>query len=230
MRRKQIDPHRVTGYIRVSTDEQAIGPEAQRQALERWCRDHGARLVAVHEDLGVSGAAPLDERPGLLAAIDEVTRGRAGVLLVAKRDRLARDVLVAAMAERLVERQGARVLAADGTGNGEGPEAALLRGIVDVFAQYERALIRARTRAALGVKRQRGELVGSVPLGRRLAGDGVHLEPDPMEAAAVERARILRRGGASYAEIAERLTAEGHAPRGAKWYAMTVARMVGRAA
>lgn len=37
---------------------------------------------------------------------------------------------------------------ADGAGNGEGPEAALMRTLLDTFAAYERALIRARTRAA----------------------------------------------------------------------------------
>ncbi len=33
----------------------------------------------------------------------------------------------------------------------------LLRGLMDLFAQYERAVIRARTRAALAVKRSKGE-------------------------------------------------------------------------
>ncbi len=86
------------------------------------------------------------------------------MLLVAKRDRLARDVVVAAMVDRLAERHGARVLAADGTGNGDGPEAMLMRGIVDVFAQYERALIRARTKAALAVKAVARRADGRRPL------------------------------------------------------------------
>ena len=46
------------------------------------------------------------------------------------------------------------------SGNGDGPEHALPRNIVAAFAEYERALIRARTRAALAVKRARSERVG----------------------------------------------------------------------
>lgn len=167
-------------------------------------------MVAVFEDHGVSGGAELDRRPGLLAALDALTVNGAGVLLVAKRDRLARDVVVAAMVERLVERGGARVLAADGTGNGEGPEAMLMRGIVDVFAQYERALIRSRTKAALAVKKARGERVGQVPWGMRVSGDGVRLEYDPVTGPAVEAARGLRRQGKSLRAIMSAL--EGFAP------------------
>jgi len=47
------------------------------------------------------------------------------------------------MIERLVERNGGRILSADGIGAGEGPESALLRAMVRAFAEYERALIRA---------------------------------------------------------------------------------------
>lgn len=222
------DPLRVVGYVRVSTEDQRLGPAAQREALEVWCASRKAELVAVHEDLGVSGATPMDRRPGLQGAIEDLLLQGAGVLLVAKRDRLARDVVVAAMVERLVEHSGARVQAADGTGNGVGPEAQLLRGIVDVFAQYERALIGMRTRSALAQKRARGEKTGgAVPYGFRLAADGVHLLEEPREAAAVARARALRLEGASLPRIAQVLAQEGFLPRSrGRWHVMTVARIV----
>lgn len=219
-------PSLVVAYVRCSTDEQQLGPDAQRAALARWCDSHSARLISVHEDAGVSGAAPLDKRPGLLTALEAVAVHGAGVLLVAKRDRLARDVVVAAMVERLVERHGARVLAADGTGNGDGPEAALLRGVVDVFSQYERALIRARTKAALAVKRARGERVGSVAYGFRLAADGVHVEAHPEESAVVARVRALRADGRSLRQIASNLDASGVLPRGGgRWHPQSVANI-----
>ena len=123
------------------------------------------QVVATHEDRGVSGGAEIDKRPGLIAALEALRTERAGILVVAKRDRLARDVLVAAMVERLCQREGARIQSADGTGNGDSPEAKLLRTMIDAFAAYERALIRARTRAALAAKKARGERVGGVPYG-----------------------------------------------------------------
>lgn len=219
-------PSLVVGYVRASTDRQDLSPDAQRAALARWCEANGARLVGVHEDAGVSGAAPLDKRPGLLAALDALTANRAGVLLVAKRDRLARDVVVAAMVERLAERSGARVLAADGTGNGVGPEAQLMRGIVDLFAQYERALIRARTKAALAVKAARGERTGGVAYGFRLAADGFHVEANPEERAVMERVRALRAEGRTLRAIAADLDGSGLAPRGGGcWHPQTVANI-----
>lgn len=228
------DPRKVVGYVRVSTDDQALGPAAQREALARWCGAHGAELVACFEDLGVSGAAALDKRPGLLAAIDALEEHAAGVLLVAKRDRLARDVVNAAMVERLAERVGARVRSAAGEGT-EGdaadPAAMLLRGIVDVFAQYERAVIRARTRSALAVKKARGERVGSVPYGSRLAADGRTLEVDPAERRAVELVRELRAEGLALRAIGARLEAAGCVPRGGgRWHPDTVARIAAGAA
>jgi DNA invertase Pin-like site-specific DNA recombinase len=145
--------------------------------------------------------------------------------LVARRDRLARDVLTAALVERLCERDGARVLTADGTANGDGPEAALMRTLLDAFAAYERALIRARTRAALAVKKARGERTGGVPMGRAVDATG-RLAVDEREAAAVARARELRAAGRSLREIAAVLDAEGHRPRGKRWHVETLSRMV----
>jgi len=151
-------------------------------------------------------------------------------LLVAKRDRLARDVMVAAMVSRLAEKAGAQVLAADGTGNGDGPEAQLMRNIVNCFAEYERALIRARTRAALAVKREKGERIGVVPFGYRLAADGIHLELNETEQVAIATVRRMRDASLSLRAIAAQLNTDGVPARGVRWHATSVARLLARAA
>lgn len=220
------DPRTVVAYVRVSTSEQALGPEAQRAAIEAWAAREGVKVASWHEDRGVSGGAELDARPGLLAALADVESHRASRLVVARRDRLARDVVLAAMVDRLVARTGAVVASAAGEGDGADPASQLMRRMVDAFAEYERALIRSRTRAALAVKAARGERVGQVPYGSRVAADGVRLEDEPAERAAVERARELRAAGVSCARIAATLQAEGAPARGARWHATTVARMV----
>jgi DNA invertase Pin-like site-specific DNA recombinase len=227
MKPRQTDARKVIGYIRVSTDEQTLGPQVQRTALARWCQQHGAELVDVHADQGISGGADVEARPGLMAAIATLKTHGAGVLLVAKRDRLARDNYVNAMIHRLVERSGATVRSADGSGDGDGPEAVLMRRIVEAFAEYERLLIQARTRAALAVKRARNERVGAPPYGWRLAADGVRLEADPAEQATVARVQQYRREGLTLREIGERLASEGVAPRaGGRWHPQTIANMV----
>lgn len=215
------------GYVRVSTAEQILGPEAQRAALERWCAAKNVALACVFTDHGVSGGAPLDKRPGLLAALAALRTHNAGLLLVAKRDRLARDTLLAAMVERLAERHGARVQSADGMAEGDGPEAVLMRRIVDAFAEYERLVIRARTRAALAVKRSRGERTGGIPYGYQLSTDRVHLEPCRTEQLVLRLVRRYHTQGLALRRIGARLQMRGLTPRsGACWHPQTIASIV----
>jgi len=214
---KVADARRAVAYVRVSTEDQNLGPDAQRAAVERWAQAMGVKLVAHFAERDVHGDASLDKRLELLKAIDALPRHRAGLLVVAKRDRLARDAMTSAMIERLVERVGARTCSADGAGNGAGPEAVLMRGMMDLFAQYELAVIRARTKAALAVKKARGERVGQVPYGWRVSPNGVTLERHEAEQAAIARAVDLRRRGSTLKHIAEILDLE-HPARGRRWH------------
>lgn len=225
------NPVMAVGYIRVSTDDQALGTDAQRAALTLWAAREGVQIVAVFEDRGVSGAAPLDRRPGLLQAIDALSELGASKLVVAKRCRLARDVVAAAMIERLAERAGATVSSADGVGEGAGPESALLRGVVDLFAQYERQMIRARTKAALAVKKARGEVwTGSLPYGTARAADGRHVEADTDEAAVVAAIRDLAAAGWTCRAIAAELDRRGVVNRAGRPLHFTAVARLARAA
>lgn len=233
---KRGDPAIAVGYLRVSTDEQHLGPEAQREAIGRWAEARNVDVVEWYEDK-VSGAAALDARPGFLAALDALVRLGAGVLVAHRRDRLARDVIVAAQVEQLVKRTGARLETADGAGAGDGPEAALFRRLLDTFAEYERLLIRSRTRNALAVRRRRGErFSGRAPIGSRFAGSArlsprdppQLLEVDEVEVQALARMRRLQAKGLSLAAIARVLNAAGVRPRGAIWHKTTVARALAR--
>lgn len=162
------------GYIRVSTAKQAesgLGADAQRDAIERWAKQQGIAVAAVHADEGVSGSTDTLEREGLLDAIGDLRRG--DTLVVAKRDRLARDLFVMGGIERMVAKRGARIVSVAGEGterDADDPSGLLQRGIVDLFAQYERALARFRTRVALRGKARRGGRVG------RFAATGYRIE------------------------------------------------------
>lgn len=204
--RRRGDPGKAVAYVRVSTADQHLGPEAQRRSIEAWALANKNEIVAWHVDQGVSGSSDLDDRPGLVAALADMRLLGAGVLVVAKRDRLARDVYVAATIERAVDHGGARVVCSDGVANGDTPADAFMRTILDAAASYERALIRARTSAALAAKRARGERVGAVPYGYQLGPDGKTLEPDPVEQEAIAELRSLRDAGLSYREIRREAT------------------------
>jgi site-specific DNA recombinase len=224
------DSGRAIGYIRCSKDEQELGPEAQRAAIEEWCQTNGVELVGLFEE-HISGAAEIDKRLELLLALDAIETEEAGILLVLRRDRLARDNIAAAMIDRLVQRSGGRVVSTVGVGNGEGPEAELMRGIIDLFSQYERQLIRARTRAGLAVKKGRGERVGRLPFGYQLAEDGVHVEPNPAEQEAIAVIVQLRAEGLTQEQIANHLNGSGVPSRGrrgepASWHQTSIGRLL----
>jgi DNA invertase Pin-like site-specific DNA recombinase len=203
---------RAIGYRRVSTTEQGLGLEAQQSAIDAAVVRLGLSLGATFTDAGLSGGLPLEQRPGLLAALDGLRKG--DTLMVAKRDRLGRDVLNVALIARLVERKSARIVSAAGEGtDADDPASMLMRQIIDVFSQYERAIIRARTKSALAVKKARGERVGGIPFGSRLAADGHALEPDPTEQRALAVLKELRGAGATYREIATELNRQGFRSR-----------------
>ena len=90
----------------------------------------------------------------------------------------------------------------------------------------ERNLVRERTRAAMQEKRHRGEFVGQVPYGRRLASDGVHLVDDLEEVAIIGMIVNFRALGFSLQGIADHLN-DNHVPaRGKRWHKTTVSRIL----
>lgn len=101
-----------------------------------------------------------------------------------------------------------------------------MRAMVQAFAAYERALIRTRTSVALRALRAKGQRAGEVPLGYRLAEDGKTLLEDTDEIEAIGQVRKLRAEGLSYRRIAAEMERRGLRPRGSRWHAMTVSRMV----
>jgi site-specific DNA recombinase len=224
-RKRRTDKKKAVAYIRVSTDRQELGPEAQRAAIEAYARSSGLEVAAWHEE-AVSGAAPLSERVELFAAIATAKQIRAGAIIVAKRDRFARDAFVTELLGRDLAGVGIDLVSAEGH-NGDSPEAILLRRMLDAVAEYERALISARTKAALAAKKRRGQRgPGSVPYGKRLAADGETLEDEPSEAAVVRRIIDAFDNGSRVSAIVRGLEAEGVPPRGAGWHRTTVVRIL----
>jgi DNA invertase Pin-like site-specific DNA recombinase len=187
--------------MRASKTEQALSPEAQRAAVEAWAAREKVNVIAWHLDHGLSGGSELDDRPALGAALGELRARGAGVLVVARRDRLARDSAIAIAIERAARACGARVASADGVANGDSPADDFLRRILDAAAEYERALIRARTKAALTAKRARRERAGEVPFGFSLAADGKTIVENKAEGEVIETVRRLRERGLSLRAI-----------------------------
>lgn len=138
------------GYARVSTDEQNL--DLQRDAL--WA----AGCDAVFED-AASGAK--SGRPGLMNAVDHCRAG--DILIVWKLDRLGRSLVdLVRLAEDLSGNGvGLKVLTGSGANiDTSQPDGRMIFAILAALAEFERELIRERTKAGIQAARRRGVALG----------------------------------------------------------------------
>ena len=222
----------VTLYTRVSTTDQAesgLGLAAQMAACETFAAKAGHTVTACHTDAGISGAAGLENRPGLMAAIAGLRRGDA--LVIAKRCRLGRDTMAVLMIEKAVTRKGCTILSADGIGNADDPASQFMKNVIDAASVYERGLIRSRTKAALAAKRAAGRITGEVPFGWTVDADGNLIEVAD-EQTILGLIRRLRDEGMSLRRIAAILTEKNVSTKKgrAAWKHTTIKSILERAA
>lgn len=86
---------------------------------------------------------------------------------------------------------------------------------------------RRLTKAAMAVKKGKGERVGAIPYGYQLADDGKTLMAHEGEQAVIAVIRSLRAEGLTLAAIAAELEARGLSARdGGRWYPMRVSRVL----
>lgn len=219
---------KMIGYLRVSTDQQVdsgLGLEAQKASIAEYAKKMDIADYELFGDEGLSGALALNKRPGMLDAIGALTKG--SVLVVAKRDRLGRDPMVLAMIESAIKRKGARIISVAGEGTEyDDPGSILMRRLVDAFGEYERLIIGARTKAALKAKSSKGQCVGHIPFGKKLAADGIHLEPDHNEKEILNTMAELRACQTSVRKIAEKMNTLEKFNRGSIWNHASVHRIL----
>lgn len=204
----------VLGYIRCSTEEQrdsGAGLQAQRAALTAEAARRGWTLDLV-EDAGVSGGVAPRARPALKTALDRLKSGEAHTLLVARLDRLGRNLADVAALLDDAQKQGWAVVTTDTAGlDMSTPTGRLVAGVLASAAAFERDLIRARTKEALAAKRAQG-----VRLGR----------PQRLPLSAVERIVMLKAEGVSLRGIAARLDEEGVPTAGGGSWGLSSVRAV----
>ncbi len=197
---------RAIGYVRVSTDGQAVDGvtlEAQEAKIRAWCAANDYELGGVHIDAGISGSRA-DNRPALQEALTACGNGHA--LVVYSLSRLARSTRdTLDIADRLAG-SGADLVSLSERIDTTTAAGKMVFRMLAVLAEFERDQVSERTRFALSHKKSKAERVGSVPYGFRLGVDHVHLEVEPGEQRAVALAKRLRAAGKSYRLIGVRLT------------------------
>ena len=219
----------IVAYYRVSTREQGksgLGLDAQRQAIARFAEAEGFEVVAAFTEVETGkGADALDRRPQLAAALAEARRHGRCAVVVAKLDRLSRDV---AFIANLMAHRVPFIVAELGTDADP-----FMLHLYAALAEKERRLISERTKAALAVAKGRGVTLGNPRLAdaRAVAHARLKGEADTFARSVAPAIREAKAAGAtSLRSIAGALNARGIATaRGSRWEAQTVANVLRRA-
>ncbi|OZB51376.1 MAG: resolvase [Stenotrophomonas sp. 14-69-23] len=209
-------------YYRVSTVSQGssgLGLEAQRAAVSSYVRSVGGRLLHEYEEIE---SARSKDRPVLKESL-RIARSKKAILVIAKLDRLARNVrFVSSLLE-----SGVEFVAADM------PHAnKLTMHIISAVAEYEREMIAMRTRDALRAAKAKGVRLGS-PSAREQApiasAEASRLADEFAKGMRPVLAVLRHDGLSSYADIARGLNRRGIATqRGKEWTPTGVRNVVER--
>jgi DNA invertase Pin-like site-specific DNA recombinase len=199
-------------YYRVSTDKQGhsgLGLEAQREQVARYLNGGKWDIVGEFTEIESGTRKKLKNRPSLLAALALCKKQKA-TLVVAKLDRLARDVqFIATLLNGKV-----KIVCADM------PEANhLTLHIYSAMAQREAELISERTSSALQALKRRGKVLGSPhpEVGSEAGVKIIKQQADQFaeRVAPIVNDIIKKTGATTLRDIATILTARGvDTPRG----------------
>lgn len=220
----------VIAYYRVSTGAQGksgLGLEAQREAVHCFVAAEGLALIAEHTEIETGkGADALDRRPVLREALAQAKKAKAAVV-VAKLDRLSRDV---AFISGLMAQHVPFVVAALGADCDP-----FLLHLYAALAEKERNLIAERTRLALAAKKAQGVQLGNRTnlAGAQRAGQASNREAaDAFARNVLPIVRQVQAAGVTgLANIAQALNDRGiRTARGGAWHNSTVRNLLARAA
>jgi putative DNA-invertase from lambdoid prophage Rac len=144
-------------YLRVSTTDQST--DSQRIELKEACRSRGWKVVAEYEDV-ISGSK--HQRPGLDRLRADIKNGAIEVVAVVKIDRLARSLKDFLMLVQEFDAAGVALVAtSQGIDTSKGNACGRLQmNVLSAVAEFERDLIRERTKAGLVAAKARGSKLG----------------------------------------------------------------------
>lgn len=201
----------VIAYTRVSTDgqvgEDKFGLEAQREQIKEYCAKNDYQIIEWYEDAGESGAK---ERPGFDEIVyGEVTNPPAEAVIVAKTDRVARDVNVYFYYKMLLKKKDIELISIAEDFGQLGVFAPMLESFVICAAELERENITKRMSGGRKVKASKGGYSGGrAPFGYKVEDGGLVVNED--EKAVVLRIFELKKEGHALRTIASMVNAEGY--------------------
>ena len=139
----------------------------QRAAIEAFAKRAGFTIVGEYYDAAVSGADPVDQRPGFAEMLQRLATNGAKTIIVESPDRFARDLAVQLAGHDMLKALGISIIPASAPDffTEDTPTAVLVRQVLGAIAQFEKASSVAKLAAARKRKREReGRCEGRKPL------------------------------------------------------------------
>ena len=208
---------RTSSAANVGTDKDS--ETRQRAAIQAFAKREGFEVVAEFYDAAVSGADPIETRPGFSALLDRIEGNGVRVVLVEEASRFARQLVVQEAGVLALVERGVRVLTASGDDLTEvsDPFRVAMRQIAGAFAQLEKA----RLVSKLKVARDRKRATGAKVEGRKSLQE---LRPEVVAEARRLRRALPKGGQRSLRDVAAELARRGYLNEAGKPYGAEAVR------
>ena len=218
------------GYTRVSTEtqsEKGYGLDAQRQAIEKYAKQHGLTLEAIFTDAGISGNLKDDDaddainkRQGLIELLAALSEG--DTVIVLNTSRLWRSDMTKAIVRRELIKHSAHVISIEQPRYdlySKDPNDYLINAIMEALDVYERMSISLKLARGRTIKAKTGtKPAGVCPYGYEYAPDKKSVIVNAAEAQIVKFMFTEGQKGRSLGQIADALNAKGlQTRRGGVW-------------
>jgi DNA invertase Pin-like site-specific DNA recombinase len=155
------------GYMRTSSatnvGEGKDSEARQRKAIEGYAKAAGFTIVDWFYDAAVSGADPVEARPGFTAALARIAGNGVRTIIVETASRFARDLMVQEVGFAMLRDLDITLIAADSPSSflDDGPTSKLIRQILGAVSEFDKAMIVAKLKGARErVRRQTGKCEG----------------------------------------------------------------------
>lgn len=153
-------------YLRTSSATNVGGDSdvRQRAAIAAYASTHNVEIVGEYYDCAVSGADPVETRPGFAEMLDRIEGNGVRLVIVEDASRFARDLVAQELGVLLMQRRSVRLVTASGDDltDSKDPTRIMMRQIAGAFAEYEKARLVSKLSAARSRK--------SAEIGRRIEG------------------------------------------------------------
>lgn len=209
-------------YARISTEKQEDGVslDSQEERCRKYAEYKGLEVKQVFRE--VKSGKSLSKRRKLLEALEMLQKG--DTLVVAALSRLARNTKETFQIVDKLEQKGCFLVSITEDYDTKTPIGKLVFTILAALSEMESSQTSERVKAGIRHKKDHGEDLGRPPYGKMYVNKVLVQNPKEMEI--IRWMYDCSRDGWSLNQIAQQAHAMGYQPKGKKWHASTISRIL----